>query len=43
MTVNNKIEAVKFEPGTTIEKKIDDIKAGHIKNIYSLDMKTPAI
>ena len=39
MSVNNKIEAAKFEPETEIEKKIDDIKADHMKNIYSLDMK----
>ena len=33
------IEASKLELETTIEKKIDNIKSDHMKNINSLDMK----
>ena len=36
---SGKIEAAKFEPDTTIENNIDEIKYGHMKNIDSLDIK----
>ena len=38
-----KIEADKFEPETTIEMKLDEIKYDHIKNIDYLDMKISSI
>ena len=47
MSVNNIVdgntEAEKYEPETTIENKIDEIKAYHMENIDSLDMKISAI
>ena len=47
MSVNNrigeKIESAKFEPETTIEKKFDEIKADHTKNINYLDQNISAI
>ena len=41
--MGGKIEAVKLEFETTIEKKIDEIKSDHMKNIKSLDTKISAI
>ena len=38
-----KTEAENFEPETKIEKTLDEIKADHMKNIYSLDMKISSI
>ena len=47
MSVNNRVgvktKAEKFEPETTIENKIDEIKADHMKNIDFVDMKISAI
>ena len=41
--MNSRIEATKFEPETTFEKNIDDIKADHVKSITSLNMNLLAI
>ena len=43
MSMKIKIEAVKFEPEITIEQTIGEIKAGHMKNINSIDMKLSGI
>ena len=47
MSANNivrvKIEAAKLEIETTIENKIDGIKADYMKKIDSLDIKISAI
>ena len=43
MNTNNKFdsktESSKFEPKTTIEKKMEDIKDDHMENIIYFDMK----
>ena len=41
--VGRKIKPAKFEPKKTIEMKNYEIKADHMKNISSLDMKTSSI
>ena len=41
--VGGKIKAEKFEPETIIEMKNYDIKADHMKNINSFEIKTPSI
>ena len=41
--IGDKIEAEKFEPETTIKKKIDEIKYDHIKIIDSLYIKISSI
>ena len=43
ISVDSKTKVAKFEPKKTIEKKLDDTKADHMKKIYSLDMKISAI
>ena len=37
--ISSKTKVAKFEPGTTIKRKIDDIKADHMKSIYWLKMQ----
>ena len=41
--MNNRIEAEKFEPETTFEKTINDIKDNHLKSITSIAMNLLAI
>ena len=43
ISMNSRTEAEKFEPETTFEKNIDDIKSGHMKIITSFDMNLLAI
>ena len=42
-SMNSRIEEAKFEPETTFEKTINEIKADYLKSITSLDMNLSAI
>ena len=41
--VDSRVESEKSEPEATIEMKLDDIKAGHMKTIDSIDVKISSI
>ena len=41
--MNSIIEVAKFEPETTFENNIDEIKADNMKSITPLDMNLPAV
>ena len=43
LSMNNRIEAAKFEPGPTFENTINEIKANHLKIITSVDMNVSSI
>ena len=40
--MNNRIEVEKFEPETTFEKNINEIKANNLKSITSIDINLSA-
>ena len=43
MSVNRKLGVAKFEPEITIENKLDEIKADHMKKIYYPDLNILSI
>ena len=43
LSMNRIIEAAKFKPEPTFENTINEIKANHLKSLYSLDMNISTI